>query len=263
MNPNSASRPSSINTSTPSISTTSPSISQHSNTALVQANPSSTSSPLAGLRRRNSRASVQSNESDSAEISCTSILSPLQSCLPYLKPKLTPEQLCDKVVNYAAESAELGLDNRALNKKEHSALSGKMCWDAVKYCALKARIITENQYESMSGKTDLVTSSDTRIHNAGELRNMPPGRTLGFFDSDTTWHVMLTTTEGKAAGNKNDYVGIGNPVGWEELDLDKLKWNGDGHVLAPVGRNLQSGEPEYKPLVLTYRPISDIGRAPN
>ncbi|WP_337690708.1 hypothetical protein [Mycetohabitans sp. B46] len=230
---------------------------------MLQANPPSTSSPLAGLRRRNSRASIQSNESDSVEISCASILSPLQSCLPCFKPKLTPEQLCNKAVEYAVTSAKLGSNNRTSNNKEYTALSGKMCWDAVKYCALKAEIITEDQFESMSGKTDLITPSDTRISNANELRTVPPGRTLGFFDGDTTWHVMLTTTEGKAAGNKNDCVGIGNPVGWEELDLNKLKWNGDGHVLAPVGRNLQSGEPEYKPLVLTYRPISDIGRTPN
>ncbi len=92
-----------------------------------------------------------------------------------------------------------------------TALSAQMCWDAVATCQNRppGRYIEE---------------TDTAIQNVDELRNIPEGATIGFFNAGTLVHAMISLGNGEAAGNKNACIGMGNPVGWEILDLTQL-WN--------------------------------------
>ncbi len=150
---------------------------------------------------------------------------------------------CKKAVEYAQGSA---VKDTPWHEAEYNRLSGQMCWDAVKYCAFRANIITEDEHDVLNARWDLVTPHDTRIHNRDELKNVPPGYALGFFEikhfaaSNASnvrrdpFHVMLNIGDNKAAGNKNDCVGFGEQVGWEELDLSQLKWY-QGAVVAPKG----------------------------
>jgi hypothetical protein len=176
----------------------------------------------------------------------------MAGCPPFLKTNRAnwaPRQHrahCKKAVEYAKNAAAKGTSWR---EAEYDKLSGKMCWDAVKYCAFSANIITEDEYDALNARWDLVTPHDTRIHNSDDLKNVPPGHALGFFriehfaDSSASnvrmdpFHVMLNIDGNKAAGNKNDCVGFGERVGWEVLNLSKLKWY-QGTVVAPKGGNV-------------------------
>jgi hypothetical protein len=212
---------------------------------------------------------------------------------------LTPEQrseyYCNLAADYARRSAERDSNGKPLNKKENESLTskGNVCWDAVKDCAFKAGAIPKNRYKSVDAETDLVTSFDTRINSANELRNVPPGHTLGFFAAEVyksteprietkPFHVMLTTGDNKAAGHKNGCIEIGNPSGWEEIDLSQLKWHKGYFIASPEAKgkeidlsqlNEQNGhfllsEPNkkevyYKAFVVTHRPISEAGKQPS
>lgn len=102
---------------------------------------------------------------------------------------------------------------------DYRLLSSKMCWDAVLECAVKVQIITEEQCKRISGKTALVNGSDRLVTSAESMKVAPPGQSLGFFAGFYPMHMMLSTGGGKGAGNKNACIGIGQPVGWELLDL--------------------------------------------
>ncbi|MCG1040651.1 hypothetical protein SAMN04487769_0427 [Burkholderia sp. b14] len=292
-----------------STSSAPPSISQRS-TAPLQGTPRSTPSALSGLCCLSRSSSTETNGSIAEETHGQSIgqsvlsgvHSCITSCLPSLGPNLsnlTPEQrskyYCNLAADYARRSAECDSNGDPLHKKENEELTskGNVCWDAVKDCAFKAGAIPKNRYKSVNAKTDLVTSSDTRINNANELRNVPPGHTLGFFEAvgkltespriaTKPFHVMLTTGDNKAAGHKNGCIEIGNPSGWEELDLSQLKWH-EGYFIASSeakGKEIdlsrlreQNGhfvlkEPNkkgvyYKAFVVTHRPISEAGKQPS
>lgn len=101
---------------------------------------------------------------------------------------------------------------RGMESTYFQALSSQMCWDAVAAVQNKppGRHIDEN--------AAVVSSLDG-------LRAIPEGATIGFFDGKTLVHVMLSVGEGSAAGNKNACIGMGNPVGWEILDLT-AGWQG-------------------------------------
>ncbi|WP_237577027.1 hypothetical protein [Mycetohabitans sp. B8] len=217
--------------------------------------------------------------------------------LSNLTPEQRSEYYCNQAADYARRSAERDSNGKPLNKKENESLTskGNVCWDAVKDCAFKAGAISKNRYKSVDAKTDLVASSDRRINNANELRNVPPGHTLGFFEAEVAksteppriatkpFHVMLTTGDNKAAGHKNGCLEIGNPSGWEELDLSQLKWHKGYFIASPEAKGKeidlsrlteQNGhfilaEPNnkkdvyYKAFVVTHRPISEAGKQPS
>ena len=122
---------------------------------------------------------------------------------------------------------------------EYENLRVLMCWDAVKYCALKAGIIDQKKYDRLSGNLDLVTLSDFAVAGRDAMYRLEPGNMIGFFwnapQGFKMVHAMLCVGKGLAAGNKNDCVGVGHPVGWEILDLaNGLGWQGNtGTITAP------------------------------
>jgi hypothetical protein len=94
-----------------------------------------------------------------------------------------------------------------------TALSAQMCWDAVAAC--------QNR-----GPGRGVTEGDPEVTGAHDVRYIPEGASIGFFDGPVLVHEMISTGNGLACGNKNACIGMGNPVGWEELDLCRGNWQG-------------------------------------
>lgn len=105
-------------------------------------------------------------------------------------------------------------------------LSSKMCWDAVLYCGYLAKLTDQEG----NGKS-IIDSSASLVTNSSGI---PGGHIIGFFQDDDLKHAMISTGSGNAAGNKNDCMGIGNPVGWEELKLPTV--NEDGEFI-PKGQS--------------------------
>jgi hypothetical protein len=100
-----------------------------------------------------------------------------------------------------------------------SNLSSKMCWDAVLYCGYLAKLTDQEE----NGK-NIIDSSASLVTNSSGI---PSGNIIGFFHDGDLKHAMISTGSGNAAGNKNDCMGIGNPVGWEELRLPAVNENGE------------------------------------
>jgi hypothetical protein len=127
----------------------------------------------------------------------------------------------------------------ARNKgKDFRQLSAKMCWDAVKHCVVQAApFLGKNRYKHIDAKMGLVSSGDPEVRSAAEMRTVPEGSILGFFDGDTPIHVMVSLGGGWAAGNKNDCVGVGSPVGWEELNLAERLWTEEAVRVRTRGGN--------------------------
>lgn len=107
--------------------------------------------------------------------------------------------------NIAREAA------RGPNSTCFNALSEQMCWDAVAACQGR------EPGRHIDDSAELVASDDA-------LRSIPEGATIGFFDSGTLVHAMISLGGGSAAGTKNGCIGMGNPIGWEILDLT-LGWH--------------------------------------
>lgn len=126
-------------------------------------------------------------------------------------------------------------------------LSAAMCWDAVKLCAVTAGLLKPQA----DAQHHLISDSDPRVAGAEALSAVPEGHALGFFDGARLVHLMMSTGAGHAAGNKNDCIGLGHPAGWEVLDLNRLRWDGDGNVTAPGLL-----QPE-RTLVLRSRPLGE------
>lgn len=107
-------------------------------------------------------------------------------------------------------------------------LSGLMCWDAVMMCALDSGAIDRNKHQSImpihfNDFERFVKMSDPIVSDANNMRQVPQGSFLGFFETkDGTTkliHAMIATGQGCAAGNKNMCIGIGKAVGWEILNI--------------------------------------------
>lgn len=98
-------------------------------------------------------------------------------------------------------------------------LSSKMCWDAVKYCGYLA-----NMTSNYSCGKSIITSSASVVTDSTRI---PEGDIIGFFENGDLKHAMISTGMGRAAGNKNDCMGIGHAVGWEELALPQVSSNGE------------------------------------
>ncbi|MDR7008912.1 hypothetical protein [Paraburkholderia strydomiana] len=131
----------------------------------------------------------------------------------------------------------------------HPMLSSQMCWDAVSSFGQLTGLVTR----PINPQHDLVSLHDSRISSAHEMASIPAGHSIGFYDGDRLVHVMVRTGAGRASGNKNDCVGVGNPIGWENLDLaNGLNWQRGG-VQAP---------PNHRLLTVVHRPLSDAGMPP-
>jgi hypothetical protein len=103
-----------------------------------------------------------------------------------------------------------------------TVLSGQMCWDAVALC----------QGRDAGRGVDI---NDNPVMGDSDVRNIPEGASIGFFDNGTLIHEMISVGGGEACGNKNACTGYGSPVGWELLDL-RSGWN-SGSTFGP--RRLQ------------------------
>lgn len=171
---------------------------------------------------------------------------------------------------YATQSATAGMSDAGFKE-----LSGLMCWDAVIRCALKAGAIDKKRADGAKISGDKPDSykgfidpkKDPVVADAAAMRAVPQGCFLGFFENAggklTMIHAMISTGHGLAAGNKNDCIGIGNPVGWEILNLagdtenkikkkkEKLEWaNGKNGFLGPDPKSK-----EKRLIQVFYRPI--------
>lgn len=103
--------------------------------------------------------------------------------------------------------------------KLYEGLSSRMCWDSVLYCGYLANRTNEHQ----DGKS-IISNTARIVTNSG---NIPAGAIIGFFDGGNIIHAMISLGSGRAAGNKNACIGIGGPVGWEELALPRVGGRGE------------------------------------
>ncbi|GIV59478.1 MAG: hypothetical protein KatS3mg043_0567 [Rhodothermaceae bacterium] len=132
----------------------------------------------------------------------------------------------------AAQYARDCATNR--NSTGYLNLSAQMCWDAVVLCAHASGAIDRKTYQRLQNITATNFSSFVRmidpiVGDAAAMRRIPQGSFLGFIEHKnnipTLIHAMIAVGHGLAAGNKNACIGIGNPVGWEILDLaGRLNW---------------------------------------
>lgn len=164
----------------------------------------------------------------------------------------------------AASVARACATNQAT--QEFRALSGKMCWTAVIHCAHLAGVIDVNKHRSLTQPelhgeltySRLVSENDPQVVDALSMRSVPEGHAVGFFQKDNNKivmvHAMISLGNGRAAGNKNNCVGVGKAVGWEILDLaDGLKWlETTGGIIAP---GMLTAE---RNLYIHHRPVTDL-----
>jgi len=140
------------------------------------------------------------------------------------------------------------------DSQEYRKLSGLMCWDAVAHCALLAGVISEANYRNLLGNENSLIGQNARaVATAGAMALIPGGHILGFFAGHKLIHAMITTGNGRAAGNKNNCVGVGHSVGWEELNLvSGLQWAQGGGITAPglLGPS--------RSVTIRHRPVTDL-----
>jgi len=133
-------------------------------------------------------------------------------------------------------AAQIARDAATGKGQDYLQLSAMMCWDAVVECQIKAGVAKPNSIEFNNYK-HVISLNDTPVTGVDEMRRVPQGAFIGFFEGDRLIHAMMATGAGFGAGNKNACLGIGNPVGWEILDLGNLVVWGSGG--AATTRNLQ------------------------
>ena len=104
----------------------------------------------------------------------------------------------------------------------------KMCWDAVAHCQKLAGAADSGSI-TIDSHDQVISMSDDAIGTAEAMRKVPQGAFIGFFEAGKLVHAMVATGQGLAAGTKNACLGIGNPIGWEIVDLaGGLTWGGGG-----------------------------------
>lgn len=125
-------------------------------------------------------------------------------------------------------AAQIARDAATSQSGYYYDLSGKMCWDAVVFCMVQAGAPDPGSITS-HGFNHVVSTGDPAVNSSADMRHVPQGAFIGFFDGERLIHAMIATGHGLAAGNKNACIGIGGPVGWEILDVaGRLHWTGAG-----------------------------------
>jgi hypothetical protein len=119
--------------------------------------------------------------------------------------------------------------------KMYRALSCKMCWEAVCHLLHETHHLWPHQKSGIPRKPaeqqirTWVSQSNRFAENAGQLAAVPAGAVLLFIETisgaELAVHCMLSLGQGYAAGNKNNCIGMGNPGGWEVLNLNGLRWD--------------------------------------
>jgi hypothetical protein len=106
--------------------------------------------------------------------------------------------------------------------------SNQMCWDAVIECQVRAGVKRPRRVTTQD-HDHVISLSDVAVASAREMQRVPQGASIGFFRDGTLMHFMIAVGAGLAAGNKNQCIGIGNPVGSEILNLaNDLHWERGG-----------------------------------
>ena len=106
--------------------------------------------------------------------------------------------------------------------------SSKMCWDAAIECQVMAGVKRPLPVQTLN-HDHVISLADTAVTSRNAMQRVPQGASIGFFRNGTLMHFMIATGAGCAAGNKNQCIGIGNPVGWEVLNLaEDLAWGSGG-----------------------------------
>ncbi|PPB84311.1 hypothetical protein B0O95_104264 [Mycetohabitans endofungorum] len=160
-----------------------------------------------------------------------------------------------------------------VDEKAFSFVSNLMCWNLPRYCAVKAGIISQSEYDSMhaqTGSLDVISLNDKKVNSAEALKEVPRGDVIGFFDPKAPEerqlvHAMISMGEGRAIGCKNNClpVTVGNTNAFlEEVDLhtqllQQGRWTENGEVT-----QLADNGSVYKKLIITHRPLSEIGKIP-
>lgn len=118
---------------------------------------------------------------------------------------------------------------------EYLGLSQLMCWDAAIHVGYLAGIIDDAGWRRLKdGDKSTVLDGGVRIRDADAIRALAEGHLIYFKHGQTPIHAMVSTGQGYAAGNKNNCIGVGRAVGWEQLNLaDDLDWGGELDILAP------------------------------
>ena len=126
----------------------------------------------------------------------------------------------------ALQKAAKIAEKAAKGKGLYYELCAKMCWESVERVAEKT-----GKYKPKgpngTNYTAFIDSTVNVIGDGDAMARVPAGAFLGFFLDNELRHAMMATGGGKAAGNKNECIGIGQSVGWEILDLGAANlWNG-------------------------------------
>jgi hypothetical protein len=179
----------------------------------------------------------------------------------------------EKALGVAIEALARDETGELVDRNAFDNISNLMCWNLPRYCAVKAKIIPQSEYDSMhvqTGSLDVISLNDKKVNSAEALKEVPRGDVIGFFDPNAPEerqlvHAMISMGEGKAIGCKNNClpvtVGNTNAV-LEEVDLHTQllrqgRWTENGEVT-----QLADNGSVYKKLILTHRPLSEIGKIP-
>lgn len=136
---------------------------------------------------------------------------------------------------------------------EYKHLSSLMCWDGVLHVAMLAGVIDETRYKALKGQDRMVVAAALApmgcpmVLGAAGMGGLPPGQAMIFYDGTTPMHSMISLGDGRAAGNKNDCIGLGNCGGWEILDLRLLNWTAGG-IDAPGPHGRRIIQAHYQPI---------------
>ena len=164
-----------------------------------------------------------------------------------------------KIADYAKKIAS----ERERGSDVWKKLTSLQCWDGVLICALESGEITESTFNALkniyaNSYSTYISKSDPVVRNRQGMMNVPRGSFLGFIDisdpRNPLIHAMVAIGEGKAAGNKNDCIGIGSMFGWEILDLaHKLRWL-EGENCFEAKRGFKpDGSPKLRKIQIRYR----------
>ena len=133
-----------------------------------------------------------------------------------------------------ARSVAIGcLETRS---SEYLQLSSEMCWTAAFHVALLAGCITQAKYNQLKAATaiDAALSGGNRVSSAEAMRAVLGGYIIYFKHGEKPIHAMVSAGGGMACGNKNDCVGVGRAIGWEQVDLaGGLDWGGSADIRVP------------------------------
>lgn len=152
------------------------------------------------------------------------------------------------------------------DSREYEQLATVMCWTGVAHVLELAQIdvsklvIRKETGKGMKVKVKhLLLVDSTNGTQLTSSSNVPEGSVMGFFSRGEMIHAMISLGGLKAAGTKNNCIGLGNPYGWEILDLSELDWNESENEEPSTSWSYEDG----RPITAYYRsPVGAKGFGP-